>query len=432
MEKNNLFFLTLFVITLGLVYILINQVYNTGGFIYTLPDCFDSDNGKAYGVQGYVQYSSWEWIWKMLVVKEDSCEGAFLLEYYCGSKGIGSSDKYLCPSGCKDGACVQQTKLTGVCTDSDGGINYNSRGVLSIFTEAGGDAKTYSDFCKNSTSLMHVIDMASALGEGPILNEMYCVDNVTHSFKEYSCPEGCKDGVCLPPVIKDNTRACGDGRCVWPEDKANCPRDCFCKDSDKGLDYYNPGSVTAINDLGDSVVMYDYCSSGKVGGKKQITEWYCRSDSGIADSKTVGCDYGCVNGACINQEIPKTGYTTYDLYIGSYVLAGGHKIRVTGMLENGSVVANVDGVEGKVDRVSGSVVNGVPLQIMASGVVSKRTYVALRVFGGFKCVEGYSRCVMDTISQCSSGQWVDVKSCGNDAGHCDTQGSNALCLISGG
>lgn len=431
MESNNLFFLILFVITVGLVYMSINQAYSTGDFISIKSDCFDSDNGKVYDVPGYVSYSSWKWIWNLVLVKKDFCENDSLLEYYCGSNGVSSFERYPCPDGCEEGMCVsspEDTNTPFVCADSDGGINYYSKGVLSISPSYGGDVGVYSDFCKSAMSLTYYPDFSSALDSSSILNEMYCNDNSTYSFEEYSCPNGCKDGACLSSLyINGSSSVCGDGKCIWPENKMNCPKDCPCKDSDKGLDYYTYGSVASINDKGDLVVVYDYCSSGKVGGKKQLTEMYCSEYSGVA-AKPVDCDYGCVSGVCVKQELPKVEYTDYDLYVGSYVLVGGHKIRVTGTLENGSAVVNVDNVEGVVRRTSGNVVNGVPLQIRANGVVSRKSYVALRVFGDFKCVEGYSKCFMDAISQCRSGRWVDVKSCGNDAGHCDTQGSNALCL----
>ncbi len=62
------------------------------------------------------------------------------------------------------------------CTDSDGGLNYNIKGIASDSR-----AERLEDFCVDSTKL----------------NEAICnVDNLAANA-EYNCPKGCKDGACI-------------------------------------------------------------------------------------------------------------------------------------------------------------------------------------------------------------------------------------------
>jgi hypothetical protein len=73
------------------------------------------------------------------------------------------------------------------CTDSDGGINYEVKGLVNGIWSDGDTASNQPDVCG-----------------GYILNEYYC--NVTASpyilMKAYNCPYGCSDGACLAAPAK--------------------------------------------------------------------------------------------------------------------------------------------------------------------------------------------------------------------------------------
>lgn len=107
MERSNLFFLIAFVIGVGVVYIAINQAYSTGEAVSAKVNCFDSDKGLNYSIPGYIQYSVKRSVGNKLVLSKDFCEEDYLFEGYCDSKGLDSFEVYICPYGCKDGACIK-------------------------------------------------------------------------------------------------------------------------------------------------------------------------------------------------------------------------------------------------------------------------------------------------------------------------------------
>lgn len=67
-----------------------------------------------------------------------------------------------------------------------------------------------------------------------------------------------------------------------------------CSDTDGGVEYYTPGTVTVSNTNGD-VTYDDFCSGST------LVEFSCHSTSALALNYTYSCEHGCSNGAC-NQE----------------------------------------------------------------------------------------------------------------------------------
>ena len=65
--------------------------------------CIDSDKGKDYYVKGYVSYILPE---GKGIGGEDSCDDYYVSEFYCKEDGSYEKDTFLCPYGCKDGACI--------------------------------------------------------------------------------------------------------------------------------------------------------------------------------------------------------------------------------------------------------------------------------------------------------------------------------------
>ncbi len=74
----------------------------------TVPTCVDSDSGKDYYVKGKLNYKNNPY---GVTEEQDICLNKdYLLERFCSnSEDIGKNrEKYLCPNGCQNGACVKQ------------------------------------------------------------------------------------------------------------------------------------------------------------------------------------------------------------------------------------------------------------------------------------------------------------------------------------
>jgi hypothetical protein len=147
------------------------------GCSLTIP-CTDSDGGIDYYVRGIVntQYLGKD-------VLGDYCAGSdpnLLVEMFCQDTFFANSVDYICPNGCKDGACVLPKNPTS-CFDSDKGKNYYIRGNVSGVNSKGEYA--YSDICGQYQDA------------GKIL-EYYCINNSEKSIFT-KCPGSCKNGACL-------------------------------------------------------------------------------------------------------------------------------------------------------------------------------------------------------------------------------------------
>lgn len=66
--------------------------------------CTDSDGGKNYYVKGTATNSKGD-------SGTDYCANDYpswnMIEFYCDGKGVVANWGYLCPAGCKDGACIK-------------------------------------------------------------------------------------------------------------------------------------------------------------------------------------------------------------------------------------------------------------------------------------------------------------------------------------
>ena len=110
--------------------------------------------------------------------KVNECSGpdCYLNEHFCFSESlIGQKSDILCPNGCKDGACLKGEP--SVCTDTDGGKNYDVKGYI---TESGVEVP---DYCIDSYNL----------------KEFFC-DNRALKEIVYKCPDGCEDGACVEKI----------------------------------------------------------------------------------------------------------------------------------------------------------------------------------------------------------------------------------------
>jgi len=141
------------------------------------------------------------------------------------------------------------------CSDSDGGQNYQTKGVV-IGVDKSGDTDPKTDYCDSES-----------IPNG--LMEAYC-NGVYADYSLYDCPNGCKDGACIQITTPT------------------------CFESDGGINYYVRGTIKGTDRQGDSNPGIDYCTYGP-----NLMEGFC--DSGYANFILYDCPNGCFNGACINS-----------------------------------------------------------------------------------------------------------------------------------
>ncbi|MBI2047453.1 hypothetical protein HYT26_04820 [Candidatus Pacearchaeota archaeon] len=73
------------------------------------------------------------------------------------------------------------------CTDSDGGLNYNVLGNLTMCNRL--SCKAYADSCS---------------GNSKNIIERYCLKN-NMATKVYKCPAGCSNGACINQTSSNST-----------------------------------------------------------------------------------------------------------------------------------------------------------------------------------------------------------------------------------
>jgi hypothetical protein len=117
----------------------------------------------------------------------DGCVDKQVVEYTCKDN---KEQKTLiaCANGCKEGICVKEKpqQAQASCTDSDGGKNYDVKGYVSFPNDPsfGTNGKKY-DFC---------------LDDDKQVKEYVCTGGEYKGDHNYECPNGCKDGACVPEV----------------------------------------------------------------------------------------------------------------------------------------------------------------------------------------------------------------------------------------
>jgi hypothetical protein len=90
-----------------------------------------------------------------------------------------------CQNGCQNGACLPEP----VCSDSDGGLNFSSKGYVKVAFGGG------SDCC--------IDDKMQCSQNGSSVMELYCNPGSPTGFSEhiYNCQHGCQDGACIEHVV---------------------------------------------------------------------------------------------------------------------------------------------------------------------------------------------------------------------------------------
>jgi hypothetical protein len=113
----------------------------------------------------------------------EKCDGDVLTNDTCESNGY-DTGAVSCTSDCTIDFSECITARIGACTDTDDGMDYAVKGVVTI-TNDYGSTKKYTDYCRHGSS------------EGFIF-EYYCA-NDSLKTQDYECPKGCNNnGACYP------------------------------------------------------------------------------------------------------------------------------------------------------------------------------------------------------------------------------------------
>lgn len=146
--------------------------------------CTDSDGGLDYSVKGDVSLNG-------VYLDSDWCietnDGSLLNEKYCINNSVSGTKYYFCPHICSGGACIEKP----ICTDSDGGNDYYTKGTVVNFPPE--NTSSWTDSCITNTTLQ----------------EGSC--DINFGVHTYSCPYGCSNGTCMeaPKVANKNITSFG-------------------------------------------------------------------------------------------------------------------------------------------------------------------------------------------------------------------------------
>ncbi len=179
---------------------------------------------------------------------------------------------------CDDGntlsgdGCTASCRKEVQCTDDDGGNTPTKQGTV-----RGGD-NNETDFCEDPNTLL---EFTCSIAGTPFANRL-------------TCPNGCRNGACLPGTVCGNNSVesdeeCDDGnRTIGDGCSNNCKREeVSCTDTDGGTQPLVRGSVSL---RGQKIT--DFCAAD---GK--LWEYRCTSP-GSFTSMTYTCATPCQDGAC--------------------------------------------------------------------------------------------------------------------------------------
>ncbi len=108
-------------------------------------------------------------------------------------------DKVPCPAGCScDTTGVVLYCGKQVCIDSDNGKNYYQKGAVSVKIIKD-IPETKKDICAAESVIPEKADYYKNL-----LHEAYCYNGHDYAYDDFECPNGCKDGACVPFVQEED------------------------------------------------------------------------------------------------------------------------------------------------------------------------------------------------------------------------------------
>ncbi|MBD3310360.1 hypothetical protein GF351_04020 [Candidatus Woesearchaeota archaeon] len=249
---------------------------------YNCTDCYDSDGGVDFLLQGYSLSSQFPAIELCAATPSN-----VLNEYYCDS-GVSTLVQYTCPDGCQDGECMGAIN----CTDKDGDKFYAEQGCGPVdcddkmaYVNPGAEeicGNRIDENCDGSLTIGCCVDCTPDECEPPGDTGFMCDSQGCLYIDVSDQPEDCDDNL--------------DNNCNGLTDTAD-PQ-CLCTDSDQAAEsqIYTSGSV------GFKQATYDdYCSGcPAVLQGSCLTEYYCdpQDPDDQAKAITLQCPNTCENGAC--------------------------------------------------------------------------------------------------------------------------------------
>jgi len=188
---------------------------------------------------------SYFWIAEMQKWEDAPIEYAQLEERSLGSGWvIKVSDN--CKLGTSSGGnTLSVPNLPGdqkACSDSDGGMNYNTKGTAS--KEGLGDI---TDFCVNNIKL----------------SETLCNNDGNPAYAQYDCPNGCDNGACNSEG--QNNQAILGRKCTTNSDCPNQYTDWSCKNgttAQRYISYYSCEQEKSTCQSSPGGVEYENCANG--------------------------------------------------------------------------------------------------------------------------------------------------------------------------
>jgi hypothetical protein len=110
---------------------------------------------------------------------------AMIIEYYCSNSKY-KNGNYTCNNGCANNACIPDaTTTTATCSDSDGGDNIYTKGIVSTI-ESTGKSHTYTDTCFMN-------------GNTAMIKEYYC-SGTKYQSTNHTCNNGCANNACIEDI----------------------------------------------------------------------------------------------------------------------------------------------------------------------------------------------------------------------------------------
>jgi len=146
---------------------------------------------------------------------------------------------------------------SGSCTDTEDGVNYTIRGVVSS------SEGEYEDTCSDDKTL----------------KDYYCEGNTVLKEK-YECPGSCQNGVCSDEVIMKDEK----------DDDEMEKIESSCEDSEDEVDYFERGVVTYNGEE-----YPDTCVDNL------LKDYYCEGNTVLKEKYE--CSLGCGDGECIGTGV---------------------------------------------------------------------------------------------------------------------------------
>jgi len=249
----------------------------------TPGQCVDSDNGKNIYKKGTTngkngEYTDYCFIGKGILYYKKNESGRGLKEYFCRKNGKVADFNFICPEGCKNGACIRDVEE----------VNCENEGILKSCSSDDDCIKIQGSCCPCSS------------GGYEIAINKQCKEY----YRENILPK-CSDPIFCPEVYNclDVEAKCIDNQCQLIPSQEEA-----CVDSDNGKNYYVKGRVNGEEDKCINMGARVPQIVNSCGGKDDEMAEFCRLQEYFCEDNQIEslqyiCPNGCKDGACIKEPI---------------------------------------------------------------------------------------------------------------------------------